>query len=666
VYGDSDPALTSQITSGSLVGSDSLSGSLTRAAGENAGSYAIQQGTLTAGGNYNLTYVGANLSITLRPLLVAADNQTRAYGQTNPVFTITCTGFVGSDSVTNLAELPTASTTADTNSPAGTYDITLTGGSDTNYSLVLSNGALTVTSYTLTVSADNQSRAYGDANPTLTGNLVGVENGDNITANYSTDAAVTDAVGAYPITATLSDPDGKLANYIVTTNNATLTITNRPITVSAVEDEKVYDGTPSSAGVPTITAGSLANSDTATWTQAYNSKDVLTATNLIPAGSVSDANGGNNYAVTFANFTTHSITPRPLTVAAGDGARVYGAPNPDFTAGYTGFAPGEDASVLSGSPTLTTTADSSSPVSGSPYPITVALNTLTNPNYSISPAHGHLTVTPASATVGVASDKWTVPPTNSVTLAVAALASAPSQAVPSGRVQFVANGTNNLGSPIALVNGQATLAVLGSALHHGSNSITAVFSDAAGNFIGCSGNLNPQQVVNIPPNKGTHALGAVLNTPVSFTAAQLAGMDKDADKDPLTVIGVSAAGTNGGTVVMAGGTITYTPPPNYVGSDSFGYTITDPFGGITNCTLNVTIPLGTTTSIINHVARQPGGSQELLAFGRPGKTYMIQASSDLLNWTSLTTNVVPSNSVILFLDLTATNYPVRFYRLVTQ
>ena len=45
-YGDADPALTYQITSGSLVGSDAFTGALTRAAGEDVGSYAIEQGTL--------------------------------------------------------------------------------------------------------------------------------------------------------------------------------------------------------------------------------------------------------------------------------------------------------------------------------------------------------------------------------------------------------------------------------------------------------------------------------------------------------------------------------------------------------------------------------------------------------------------------------------------
>jgi MBG domain-containing protein len=64
VFGTADPPLTYQLTSGSLVSGDGFSGSLTRDPGELVGSYPIRKGTLTAGPNYNLTYVGANLTIT--------------------------------------------------------------------------------------------------------------------------------------------------------------------------------------------------------------------------------------------------------------------------------------------------------------------------------------------------------------------------------------------------------------------------------------------------------------------------------------------------------------------------------------------------------------------------------------------------------------------------
>ncbi len=144
-YGAADPALTYQVSSGTLFGTDSFSGGLSRVGGENVGDYAIQQDALSAGTNYALTYVGANLTIAKKELLAQADDKSRVFGQTNPVFTVTFSGFVGGEDMSKLGALPTASTLAQTNSPTGLYAIELAGGSDTNYSLVLSNGTLTVT-----------------------------------------------------------------------------------------------------------------------------------------------------------------------------------------------------------------------------------------------------------------------------------------------------------------------------------------------------------------------------------------------------------------------------------------------------------------------------------------------------------------------------------------
>ncbi|WP_291069807.1 MBG domain-containing protein, partial [Empedobacter sp. UBA5924] len=64
VYGSTDPALTYQITAGKLIGTDQLTGSLARDAGENVGNYPITQGTLAASPNYNLTYQKADFAIT--------------------------------------------------------------------------------------------------------------------------------------------------------------------------------------------------------------------------------------------------------------------------------------------------------------------------------------------------------------------------------------------------------------------------------------------------------------------------------------------------------------------------------------------------------------------------------------------------------------------------
>ena len=64
VFADPDPVFTCQVSNGSIIGGDSFSGNLSRAPGENVGNYTILRGSLTAGSNYTITYVSANLTIT--------------------------------------------------------------------------------------------------------------------------------------------------------------------------------------------------------------------------------------------------------------------------------------------------------------------------------------------------------------------------------------------------------------------------------------------------------------------------------------------------------------------------------------------------------------------------------------------------------------------------
>jgi hypothetical protein len=100
VYGDTDPALTWQIASGLLVSGDSITGSLSRVAGEAVGSYPILQDTLTAGTNYNLTYVEANLTITPASsalALVATPNP--SFQSSNVTFTATVSPVAPANSI---------------------------------------------------------------------------------------------------------------------------------------------------------------------------------------------------------------------------------------------------------------------------------------------------------------------------------------------------------------------------------------------------------------------------------------------------------------------------------------------------------------------------------------------------------------------------------------
>ena len=87
VYGDSDPTLTYRVTSGSLASGDRFSGSLRRVVGKNVGVYAIEQGSLSAGSNYAITYASANLTISERPITVTVDAKSKTYGDSDPALT---------------------------------------------------------------------------------------------------------------------------------------------------------------------------------------------------------------------------------------------------------------------------------------------------------------------------------------------------------------------------------------------------------------------------------------------------------------------------------------------------------------------------------------------------------------------------------------------------
>ncbi|WP_157972285.1 MBG domain-containing protein, partial [Pleomorphovibrio marinus] len=73
---------------------------------------------------------------------------------------------------------PGISTTALASSGVGTYPITLDGGSDDNYDITLKAGELAISKASLTITADDQSKVYGEENPSLTFSYFGLVNGD--------------------------------------------------------------------------------------------------------------------------------------------------------------------------------------------------------------------------------------------------------------------------------------------------------------------------------------------------------------------------------------------------------------------------------------------------------------------------------------------------------
>ncbi|WP_234187077.1 YDG domain-containing protein [Shinella sp. NM-101] len=141
VYGDTNPALT--YTSSDLLGNDTLTGALSTTADKfsGVGVYAITQGSL-GNTNYDISYTGADLTVSTRHIDVTANSFSRFYGLANPSlgWTVGAAGLVNGDVLLgNLA------TTATTLSAPGDYAITQ--GSlhpSANYTMNFISGVLTV------------------------------------------------------------------------------------------------------------------------------------------------------------------------------------------------------------------------------------------------------------------------------------------------------------------------------------------------------------------------------------------------------------------------------------------------------------------------------------------------------------------------------------------
>ena len=269
--------------------------------------------------NYNPAFATLPLTVAKAALAVSADNNSRAAGIANPVFTATYSGFINGESVSVLSGAPLLTTTAGNASPTGSYPITPAAGTlaAANYSFSFVPGTLAVGMGSQNVIFNPlEAKMYGDAPFDLTATGGGSGN---------------------PVTFSSSNP------AVATVNGATVTIVG--------------------AGETVITANQ--------------------------SGSASFAEG--------TALRTLTVAKAPLVVTADSVERIYTTPNPTFTASCTGFVNGEEQSVLSGAPVITTTATSASPVGS--YPITTAPGTLASANYSFNFAPGTLAVDLALQTI---------------------------------------------------------------------------------------------------------------------------------------------------------------------------------------------------------------------------------------------------------------------------
>jgi sugar lactone lactonase YvrE len=201
------------------------------------------------------------------------------------------------------------------------------------------------------------------------------------------------------------------SNLISTATSLTITTpsgtyggsVNGSVTVTAASGTEAPDGT------VTLQSGStMLGTCTLSTTSGLSSSCSFSLTG-VPAGdqsiaasyaSTGSTAGDETFAASTSNGASVNVTRAVLHVTASNASMVVGGTLPTLTYTTSGYVNSDTSSVLSGAPTLTTTATGASI---GEFPITITTGSLTASNYTFSFSNGYLFVTGTAQATAVAT-----------------------------------------------------------------------------------------------------------------------------------------------------------------------------------------------------------------------------------------------------------------------
>ena len=548
-----------------------------------------------------------NVAVGPATLTVRAENQTRGYGLSNAPFTVTYTGFLPGEGLTNsgLTGSPAVTTTAALTSSPALYPINVSTGTlaAANYTFAFVNGTLTVTKAPLTITANNTVRPVGQPNPPLTLSYAGFLLGQDPSvlsgnASVTTTANAASAVGAYPITVTAGSLTS--ANYAFTFVNGTLNVVATNV---FLVDNFTRGSDPGllfpwlvQAGNWVVTGGQLRCGTnvpgsysylylTNLWTDYSAQTQLRLTTNGFGGGVAVRLNPatGARYAawiypegspggsrmlrlLRFQDWTTFTVLQEAVLPAVGTNwhtLKLYAQGN-RLAAHFDGSL-AATATDTNAQPFLTGSVDLEMWTDAAPYTLLADDVTVMLPGGVVA----------SNDTYSVRQSGWLNVPAPGV-----------------------------LGNDVTEMGGLQALLVAGPA--HGSLSLN---TNGSFSYLPVSGYLGADSftyratdgsttsgvatvsitvTVDKLPVANNNSYSLMANTLLSVPAPGILANDTDADGDNLTAV-PGAAPTHGLLSLNADGGFTYTPAANYVGSDSFTYRAFDGLSNSSLATVNLTI-----------------------------------------------------------------------------
>jgi predicted RNA-binding protein with TRAM domain len=372
VYGEADPALT--YTNDPLLFSDTFTGSITRAIGTNAGTYAITQGTLT-NANYDITFLTNSFTISTKALTITANPVTKALGlqlttpQTGST-NFTSSGLISGESISSVTITYTAG--AGSAAESGVYTNAVVpsaplGINTNNYEITFVAANLTVdnapsinvdplslAAFSTTYGTDSSTQSFTVTAASLGGSTLtleapsGFQVSTNASSGFGSNVALNVVSGAVASTtiyaripATASASTNLSGNISISDGTTTQSVSIAASTVSAKAltigglsaTNRIYDATTNGTVSGTPVYVGLTNSqsfdvtNTVTW--SFATKDV--GTNRLMTASASFTAPSENYTVTQPTFAA-DITQATLSLSnAAATSRAYAAGNTNVT-----------------------------------------------------------------------------------------------------------------------------------------------------------------------------------------------------------------------------------------------------------------------------------------------------------------------------------------------
>lgn len=283
-YGEDDPTFTYEIVSGEVVAEDDLGLNLTRQYGENVGEYSISLKSYS-NKNYEISVVNndAKLTINKTPITITANNLSKVYNTVDPILTWTADKEFKSTAFSGSLERVSGEN-------AGQYEILQGSLSSDNYEITFVNGTFTIEKATLIVDIANLSKIYGENDPEYIYQIQNRPNNEVVNIILSREEG--ENAGSYKIFAEVDN-----TNYILSYQDAYLTIKKADALISVETSQFIYDGESKSINATLNCEGELEY-------MYYRNGEVVNS--VVNAGDYSVIirfNGNENYNATSKQFT---------------------------------------------------------------------------------------------------------------------------------------------------------------------------------------------------------------------------------------------------------------------------------------------------------------------------------------------------------------------------